>query len=340
MYKREGNYYIVTVQPVVGEYILKSTSSPFGPYEFGVILNETKPPSALAGSDVPHQGGLVSTSGGDWYYMSFVDVCGDACGRVPVIAPFTWSDDGWPILELAPNNTWLETIPIPVSNATESVNGKQTGIRHFKSSFSDGLAPEYEWNHNPDNSKWSLHGDEVCLETASVTDDLYQAKNTLTHRVIGPLSKATIELDVSSMQDGDRTGLSMFRDVSGWIGVVKNGTQLELAMYTNLTMSGTDHWATVNKGVEVDSIPLAAHTKHVWLKASGDFRSPPIGSLQTSFAYSLDGRNFKTFGDQFTLATDWEFFQGYRFAVFNYATKALGGWVTLKQLSIELISQV
>jgi beta-xylosidase len=223
IYKREGNYYIVTVEPVVGEYILKSETGPFGEYEFGVLLNETKSPSGLAGGDVPHQGGIVDTPDGDWYYMSFVDVCGDSCGRVPVIAPFTWGDDGFPKLELAANNTWPETVPVPVPNAAQSVNGVHTGKRAFRSAFNhSALAPEYEWNHNPDNSKWSLNDDGVCLETATITTDLYQAKNTLTHRVIGPQSAATIELDVTNMRDGDRTGLSMFRDVSAWIGVRKD----------------------------------------------------------------------------------------------------------------------
>ncbi|KAK3670047.1 hypothetical protein LTR78_010078 [Recurvomyces mirabilis] len=336
MYKRKDNYYILTVEPVVGEYVLKS-DNPFGPYEFGVMLNETKSPSGLAGGDVPHQGGIVDTPDGDWYYMSFVDVCGDSCGRVPVIAPFTWGDDGFPKLELAANNTWPETVPVPVQSPSKSEDTIQTGPRAFQSAFGEGLAPEYQWNHNPDNSKWSLHEDGVCLETASVTDDLYQAKNTLTHRIIGPQSQATIELDISSMQDGDRTGLSMFRDVSAWIGVKKDGSRLTLAMHTNLTMNGTDNWATINKGVEDATHKLPQHTSCIWLQTTGDFRSPPTGSLETSFAYSVDGKSFTSFGDRFKLATDWQFFQGYRFAVFNYARKSLGGWVTLKSLSIDLV---
>ncbi|KAK5114859.1 hypothetical protein LTR62_002016 [Meristemomyces frigidus] len=338
MYKRKDNYYILTVEPVVGEYVLKSDSGPFGPYEFGIMLNETKSPSGLAGGDVPHQGGIVDTPNGDWYYMSFVDVCGDSCGRVPVIAPFTWGDDGFPKLELAPNNTWPEMVPVPVQHATKWENTVQTGNRPFQSTFLPGLAPEYEWNHNPDNTKWSLHEDGICLETASVTDDLYQAKNTLTHRIIGPQSVATIELDISNMADGDRTGLSMFRDVSAWIGVEKNGSQLTLVMSTNLTMNGTDKWATVNKGVQVATQVLPAGTSCIWLQTEGDFRSPPTGTLLTSFAYSLDGRAFTTFGGSFRLATDWQFFQGYRFAVFNFARKALGGWVTLRSLRVDLVS--
>jgi hypothetical protein len=38
------------------------------------------------------------------------------------------------------------------------------------------------------------------------------------------------------------------------------------------------------------------------------------------------------------MANDWQFFQAYRFAIFNYATKALGGSVGLKEFDIRSVS--
>ena len=75
------------------------------------------------------------------------------------------------------------------------------------------LAPEWEWNHNPDNTKWSARG-QLTLQTATVTNDLYRARNTLTRRILGPSSTATIVLDYSGMRDGDQAGLALFRDRS------------------------------------------------------------------------------------------------------------------------------
>lgn len=67
MYTRNGIYYIMTDQPDNAEYILKSISGPFGPYEFGIVLNNTNPPSVFVGGDTPHQGAFVDTPEGDWW---------------------------------------------------------------------------------------------------------------------------------------------------------------------------------------------------------------------------------------------------------------------------------
>ena len=39
-------------------------------------------------------------------------------------------------------------------------------------------------------------------------------------------------------------------------------------------------------------------------------------------------------GRAFTLTNDWQFFMGYRFGVFNYATSTLGGSVTVNQFAV------
>jgi len=42
-----------------------------------------------------------------------------------------------------------------------------------------------------------------------------------------------------------------------------------------------------------------------------------------------------TLGPAFTLNNDWQFFMGYRFGVFNYATSALGGSVIVNQFAVS-----
>ena len=92
-YKRGNYYYIWTTKPANGQYVLRSTS-PWGPYTMQQVLLNL--PGPIAGGGVPHQGGLVQTANGDWYYMAFVDSYPG--GRVPVLAPITWTADGWPQL--------------------------------------------------------------------------------------------------------------------------------------------------------------------------------------------------------------------------------------------------
>jgi cell division protein FtsI/penicillin-binding protein 2 len=65
-----------------------------------------------------------------------------------------------------------------------------------------------------------------------VTDDLYAARDTLTHRILGPTSTATIVMNDAGMKDGDRAGLAMFRDSSAWVGVARDDGKYTVVMRT------------------------------------------------------------------------------------------------------------
>ncbi|GLI76462.1 hypothetical protein PoHVEF18_004735 [Penicillium ochrochloron] len=339
MYKRNGSYYVITVQPVNGQYVLKSDNGPWGPYDFGVILNNTSPPTALKGADTPHQGALVDTPDGQWYYMAFVDVNGDSTGRVPVLSSLNWDDNGWPVLTLNGANTWPQSLPYPVDSGAKTVNSDSS--LQGKDIFASGkLSSQWEWNHNPDMKRVTVTPGEVRLSTATVSkvDDIYQARNTLTHRILGPSSQATILLDYTKMADGDRAGLALFRDSSAWIGIRKDRNAFTLVMRSNMNTNSTDNWSTVSYGTDVASTQLhqTGNNRKIFLRIAGDFSSS--GTRQAQFSYSTDGTHFTVLGQNFTMANDWQFFQAYRFAIFNYATKALGGSVGLKEFDIRSVS--
>lgn len=335
IYKRNGSYYIITVQPTNGQYILKSDNGPWGPYDFGVILNNTSPPTSLKGGDTPHQGALVDTPDGQWYYMAFVDVNGDSTGRVPVLSSLNWDENGWPVLTLDDGNTWPQSLPYPVNSSATTSNSDSS--LQGKDEFAAGkLDNQWEWNHNPDMERVTVTPGEVRLSTATVSklDDIYQARNTLTHRTLGPASEATILLGYANMADGDRAGLALLRDSSAWIGIRKDGEVSTLVMRNDMTMNSTDNWSTITYGTDVASIPLHQNGKkrNIYLRVVGDFSSS--GTREAQFSYSTDGTHFAVLGQNFTMANDWQFFQAYRFAIFNYATKALGGSVGLKEFSL------
>jgi beta-xylosidase len=319
-YKRNGNYYIFLTRPANGQYILKSTNGPFGPYTLQQVLLNM--PGPVPGGGVPHQGGLVQTQNGDWYYMSFVDSYPG--GRVPALAPITWTSDGWPRIQTV-NGAWGTSYPRPNLPPPPRPVKPLTGTDTFTGTT---LGPQWEWNHNPDNTKWAVNNG-LRLQTATVTNDLYSARNTLTHRIQGPTSTATITLDLSGMRDGDRTGLAMLRDSSAWIGVKRDGGRNRVVMVNNLTMDS--NWNTTNTGSEVASANFTG--SRIWLRANADIR--PGTGRQARFSYSTDGTNFTPLGTGLTLNNAWQFFMGYRFAVFNHATQALGGAVTLQRFDLS-----
>ncbi|WP_245871075.1 family 43 glycosylhydrolase [Asanoa hainanensis] len=317
-YKRNGSYYIWLTRPANGQYVLKS-NSPFGPYEMRQVLLNM--PGPISGGGVPHQGGLVQTQNGDWYYMSFVDAYPG--GRVPALAPISWSSDGWPTIQTV-NGAWGSTYPKPNIPASGRTVQPMIGPDTFGAAT---LGHRWEWNHNPDNSRWSA-GNGLRLQTATVTNDLYAARNTLTHRIQGPSSTATIELDYSAMANGDRAGLAMLRDSSAWIGVRRDNGATRVAMTNNLTMNSS--WNTTSTGTEAASAPVSGG--RIWLRVNADIR--PGSGRQARFSYSTDGSTYTSLGSAFTLNNAWQFFMGYRFAMFNYATQALGGAVTVRRFDL------
>ncbi|KAL3296340.1 xylosidase/glycosyl hydrolase [Colletotrichum asianum] len=295
MYKRNGNYYIFLTRPPDGQYVLQS-SSPWGPYTVKVLADKLSL-TAVPSAGSPHQGSLVDTPNGDWYYMGFVD--GYPGGRFPVLAPITWGSDGFPSLTLV-NGQWgdypypLAKVDVQSSLGTDSFTGTT-------------LRPEWEWNHHPDT-------------TAS------------RYRIRGPIGTGTVHLDVANMADGDRAGLAALRDQSSLIGIERSGDAYVIILMGGIDMNSD--WTTASTGtvVQRQSLTLSG-SKEVYLSMKADIR--PGGAGNVVFSYSTDGQTFTTLGSSFALHNDWQFFMGYRYGIFNYATKALGGSVRVASFTSE-----
>jgi beta-xylosidase len=320
MKKINNKYYIFVTQPASNEYVLKSNSGPLGPYEFKIFTKAAA--SGVQGSGNPHQGSVVDTPNGDWYYLAFIDAYPG--GRSPVLAPFVFDSQGWPSLKQA--NGFAIANPYPVTPVpVKSPTGTD--------SFTGGkLGPQWEWNHNPDTTKFSFGSTGgLVLKTASVTKDLFHAKNTLTHRILGPDSTATISLDISKMSSGDQAGLSLFRDNSAYIAIRNN------AVILNRDLALGAGWNTLSTGRTETSASLPTNTKTVWLRLHADIK--PAGSHQGTFSWSTDGKTFKQLGSPYTMNTTYYFFIGYRFGIFNFAENALGGQVTVNSFDLALGSK-
>ena len=129
--------------------------------------------------------------------------------------------------------------------------------------------------------------------------------------------------------DGDRAGLALLRDSSAWIGLKRDGGATRVVMVTGLTMDG--NWNTTGTGTEIASAPVSGG--RVWLRANADIR--PGAPRPGTFSYSTDGITFTRLGPAFSMGNDWRFFMGYRFALFNHATQALGGAVRVTRFEVS-----
>jgi len=172
------------------------------------------------------------------------------------------------------------------------------------------LGLHWQWNHNPNNAKWSLTERRgfLRLKTDHVVSDLLQARNTLTQRGQGPRSSGWISMDTGHMLDGDYAGLAAFQQEYGFIGVTRENGKRYIVM--------------VEKGVEKARTELKQD--QVGLKIDFDFETD-----RAKFFYSLNGTDWTEFGSELHMRYTIPHFMGYRFALFNFATRTSGGYVDI-----------
>ncbi|MFS8215368.1 family 43 glycosylhydrolase [Paenibacillus polymyxa] len=184
------------------------------------------------------------------------------------------------------------------------------------------LKKEWQWNHNPDNTHWSLtqRPGFMRMTTGKVSKSILDARNTLTQRTFGPKSTGIIAMETSGMKDGDYSGLAAFQANYGFVGIKMNGTSKSIVMVN----------ASSGAMTEVASVPFTQN--RVYLKLICDFTNQ---TDKAYFYYSLDGTNWTAIGNTLQMSYTIPHFMGYRFALFNYATKSTGGFVDFDYLNLQ-----
>jgi len=300
--KINGWYYIHNIcwpKNNVRTQVIHRSRNITGPYEGRVVLQH----QGVA------QGEFIDTIDGKWYALLFGDR--GAVGRIPYLIPVKWEND-WPLLG--------EDGKVPEQLDFKSVEIGLTGIIESDEFNNNYLSSLWQWNHNPYPPGWTLDQKSGVLRLTNKRIDktLHTTRNTLTQRMFGPKSAATIALNVSHLRDGDTAGIAAFAHKYGFVGVRQDSGKRYLVMVTN---EAEDHR-------EVTRIPLTQD--NVYLKVSGDFRSidnDPFQRIDTAeFYFSLDGKSWRKIGNQLPMSYDLKHFMGYRFALFNFATKEAGGY--------------
>ncbi len=352
MYKINGMYYLISTDyKPNGRTLCSRSKSIWGPYETRVITaDETYGYHAASLTQVPrgeqprigrngtkfglgpvykdatactnaHQGGIVQYKDGSWWALFMQDF--HSIGRTVCLMPMTWVD-GWPMVGLKGNlgrapRTWFVPGTQLGKYATGENSRSEPHAPYVRSDNFDSktLGRVWQWNHNPDEKMWSLRKGVLRLKTMPA-DQLMWARNTLTQRVIGPKSVATVELNVKGMKDGDVAGLGNINVPCSWVGIVKEGKELTLRCFEQLTN-------------DTLSVSVGLSDGKIWLRMNGDYDND-----QAQYAYSLDGETFQTIGRVMPLSYQLITFQGSRHALFAYNKKGVnGGYADFDNFTVE-----
>ena len=290
-YKRESYSYIFAPFGGVekGSQAVLRSKSIWGLYEYKVVLAQGS--TKING---PHQGAYVETPDGRGWFVHFQSRGGH--GRIVHLQPVKWQD-GWPVMgEVTPGGAVGE----PVAEYPElpvNAGAKAAAMRPQTSDEFDAqtLGPQWEWNHNPDDSRWSLSRRRGFLRLVPrPAGDFLHARNTLTQQMQSESLDFTIRVKVSRMEDNVRAGLAMLDKHPSGLQIVQQAGKRKLQFF-NLSES-------------TDGPTLQANTVQLRVHIDGD---------HALYSYSLDeGRSFQQLGVETPIT--FSFWKGSRPALFAY----------------------
>lgn len=296
--KHDGKYYLFNITWPRGgmrTVIVHRADKITGPYEGRVVLQD----KGVA------QGSLIDTPSGEWFAYLFRD--SGAVGRIPYLVPVKW-EDGWPVFGV--DGKVPDALNLPASKGL--IPGIVASDEFDRRPDESALPLAWQWNHNPDNQLWSVtqRPGFLRLTTGRVDKDIESARNTLTQRTIGPECSGVTCVDVSNLKDGDFAGLVLLQRNYGLVGVKSDGGTNFIVMVS----------AESDSPVEMERVPLKQ--SRVFLKADCVFEER---ADTARFYYSLDGKSWTPIGGPLKMTYSLAHFMGYRFGLFNYATKTPGG---------------
>ncbi len=311
LYRRNGYYYIFAPFGGVdtGSQAVLRSRDIYGPYESRTALTQ-----GATDVQAPHQGGYVETPSGEGWFIHFNST--GAYGRILYLEPVKW-DSGWPIIGERPpeaaNGQPVQTHAPPDAGGVFPAVHPQTSDE-----FSRGtLGPQWEWNHNPVDSHWSLTERRGFLRLKALPAmSLVSARNTLTQLLQARAAQITTRLAVGGMENGQKAGLAMFGRRPSWIGVVQN--------------RGARRVVFADAGNETAAdVMLDVASTFVLLRMQVDDES-------VQYSYSLDeGRTFRELGSEAPMLFSW--WKAARPALFTFNTASAGGiadfdWVRVEPL--------
>ena len=333
LYKIKGKYYDISAIPggTVNQMVARADSID-GPWEVtkmvdGESLGVTvATPSKAQANDRGlwlHQGGMCETPSGEWWCTIMSDH--GSGGRMISLVPVTW-DNGFPLIGLPGNlrkapNTWIKPntgysqAPAPTYVPDDNFDGGKMN-RHW------------QWNHVPDDSKWSLTEKRGVLRLHSLpAATFWNARNSLCQRPPGPESIMTVELNTAGLVAGDNAGLALLSTPYAGVAVVKTAEAATLQFFRG-SGGGRRGGAA---GPAESTVASTNPPSRLWLRVHCNFDTD-----QSVFSWSADGKKFTEVGEPFTTTFQLTTFQGVRPALFNFNTSdQAGGYADFDNYTVD-----
>ena len=319
MYKIDEKYYVFFIHSLKDRWMRVQacfvSESLNGEFRGGDIFEDT---IGYCGQGVA-QGGIVDTPWGDWYTILFQDR--GAVGRIPVLVPMRF-ENGFPVI--GENGRMPKEITVK-STRPDHVYAPLYESDAFYGPFSENgkaeLKKVWQFNHEPDDALWEIKEQSFRIRTDKLCENLLQAKNTLTQRLLFPKCRIEVTLDIRNLNDGDVAGLCALQSCYGMIAVEKEKDKAFLVMGARETEDESMEPMAEDNGLctEYERILLESPSVRLFLEA--DFLQMRDMSV---FGYVQDGKSIQI-GKEHKLYFKLDHFCGCRTGLFMFSTKQTGG---------------
>lgn len=255
------------------------------------------------------QGTIIdSPDGKKWYFITHQGG-GYENGRPISLLPVTWVD-GWPMAGKDYDN---DKIGEPVWEHEKPVQGQERSFPQGSDEFNKKkLHPQWMWNYQPRDEKWSLTERKGYLRLHAFKplkpSAFFKAGNTICQRYVkSVVNQVDIKMDISGMTVGQEAGLSHFNGGSNYCTLSIKMTETGKRIQYN------------DNGKISEGETISAST--IWL------RSVVNCDAVNTWYYSVDGENYKPFGEAYKLR--WGGFRGDNIGIFNYNDLSESGYVDI-----------
>jgi len=289
LYKRNGWYYVFAPAGGVApgwQSVFRSRNIR-GPYEDRIVLAQGSSPI-----NGPHQGALVDTPSGEWWFLHFQDK--GAYGRVVHLEPVVWHDE-WPLIGSGVATGVEKGEPV-LTHKKPDLPAQPVAAPATSDSFdSPALGVQWQWQANPRADWFSLSARPGFLRLSAQPEpklgNLYDAPFLLMQKFPAPEFTVTTRIELEPSADGDSAGLIVFGYDYAWIGLrrIKSQVSVVLGVRHEAAKGGAEKLVVVQ--------PTTPVPRYV--------RVTVREGARCNFSFSVDGKNFSPIGEEgFTATVD------------------------------------
>ena len=283
-YKINGYYYILAPAGGVaaGWQLALRSKNIYGPYERKVVLAQGK--TAVNG---PHQGALVNTPTGEWWFLHFQDK--GPYGRVVHLQPTVWKN-GFPVMGSDPDGDGTGE---PVLTFKKPNVGKSYPVITPPDSDEFNvptLGRQWQWHGNAD-ARWAfMYPKKGVLRMFYVQQpdgykNLWDLPNLMLQKLPADEFTATAKIRLDARFEGERFGLVVMGMDYAYLDIVYRQGKLYISRSTA---------KDADKGSpETETTPQLVPSNEFYLRVQ-----VKVGAF-CDFGYSTDGRTYTSIGEPF-----------------------------------------